>query len=735
LPQDSAKSKKYALLVGCTDYLNTAVPSLIGPENDVAFLGDVLAKQFGFAEADMTRLVGWPDKEPERPTAKNIAAGFEKLIQNAGPGDQVVILMAGHGVEVPIPETRQEPLNPLNPKLDGTDKVFLAADAETWNDVDGLKGGILDDQIGRWLDRLAEKGVAVWIILDCCHSGTMARDADDADVVRVRQVPPQALKIPAKAFDDAAARAKKMAKPQPDASSKPQPTTLNLSPRKGPGSVVAFYGCQSYEKALEMTLPAGVSKARGNWHGLMSYHLTAALKNQQKRLTYRELGYLLVAAFQTARGSHDPTPFCEGDLDREVLDVKVWPKRSRIILAAAGGKLNVNAGGFAGLTPGSILAIHPPADDPRDAKDILGYVKVVDADAGTANVEPCAYAKMAAVQPAAFPKLATCELIVQDLGDLRLRLAIAREAGSKGKSADPIQAKRIANLAAALQVLSKETKKLVLLEEDPAKADWLLRVDGDKIQLRQADGRSSVDPREDALLVKAIAEGKGAGRMAYGLYDAANPKEIAAGLDRDLACIFTWKNVWRVAGITKGAADDEALVGCEIIKLKGKNTPDGPLESGAVVKPGQRLEIRVKNEQFDDLWVTVLFMDANFGIDVWFSDAVRGQKALAPLRFTVTAGSHGKEGIVVLAVPVKTHKNRPDFSFLEQPPLAKEQSTRGTRARDAGDAAKTPFERLMAYGAFGAGDTRSGERDVPDNPTTVLRSWVTVPAVKAAPAK
>src|SRR4029077_15140719 len=102
-----------------------------------------------------------------------------------------------------------------------------------------------------------------------------------------------------------------------------------------------------------------------------------------------------------------------------------------------------------GMTPGSILAVHPPANDPRDPKEVLGYVRVLSADPGSAVVEPCAHKGKAAVKADAFPKLATCELVVQELGDLRLRLAVARDVG--GQAANAVQAKRAANLTAALQ--------------------------------------------------------------------------------------------------------------------------------------------------------------------------------------------------------------------------------------------------------------------------------------------
>src|SRR5262249_12502332 len=157
----------------------------------------------------------------------------------------------------------------------------------------------------------------------------------------------------------------------------------------------------------------------------------------------RELGQLLVAAYPTHYTSA-PTPFCEGDLDREVLGVKVWPKRS-ILLEQVKGGLRVTAGGLHGLRPGSVLAVHPGANDKRDPRTVLGHVEVVSAAPGTAEVKPCAHAGKPPVPAKELPHLSQCTPVVQDLGDLRLKLAIGKAPG--GKAPSPQQAKREKDLA------------------------------------------------------------------------------------------------------------------------------------------------------------------------------------------------------------------------------------------------------------------------------------------------
>ena len=49
----------------------------------------------------------------------------------------------------------------------------------------------------------------------------------------------------------------------------------------------------------------------------------------------------------------------------------------------------------------------------------------------------------------------------------------------------------------------------------------------------------------------------------------------------------------------------------DVLKMKDKTTPDGNCWSCASVKPGQRIQLNMSNDSNEDLWVTVLFLDAN----------------------------------------------------------------------------------------------------------------------------
>ena len=80
----------------------------------------------------------------------------------------------------------------------------------------------------------------------------------------------------------------------------------------------------------------------------------------------------------------------------------------------------MNAGSLMGLTPDSILSVHPPVGDSRDPKTILGYVQAKAVEPSQAEVRPCAYpAGKSAAAPDELPDGAVCRVVERSVGDLR----------------------------------------------------------------------------------------------------------------------------------------------------------------------------------------------------------------------------------------------------------------------------------------------------------------------------
>jgi hypothetical protein len=526
-----------------------------------------------------------------------------------------------------------------------------------------------------------------------------------------------------------------------------EPGALNRSPTQGgKGSVVAFYAAQSFEKAPELPRPSDAPRTSKHYYGMLTYTLTKALQERKSAMTYRELARVLVSAYRAERGSHPPTPYCEGDLDREVLGLTRWPPQDDIVLHKDGATLKVSAGELRGLTAGCVLAVHPPAGDARGRKAIVGYIKVVAATSSDAQVEACSAPGAEAagsgtpVAGAALPDLARCTIVARDVGDMRVKLARCHFPAGKPESAESRQ------LAAALDLLSSEVRDLVRIVPAEAEADWVLFVVTP--EQARAMGLGGL-PRPMALLMQGDgrkvlpADGKAARAMVKpgfsrvprvaARYAVEDPKRLAGLLERDLQRIFTWQNVWRVAGVAtnrgtagggKSASEDYGLK-FEVLKLKGpRKVADGQLTNGASVIPGQRIRARLANEGPHVLWVTLLVLDGKFGFQVLRPMVLVSGASRDLLQGTITGDTTGTEGFVVLALPTTVNKSQPNFEFLAQPPLG-QGSREATRGGEA--AAATPFGRLMAGAALGKGQ-RSFQEEVPTNPAVLSWSWQTLPA-------
>ncbi|MBL8383437.1 MAG: caspase family protein, partial [Burkholderiales bacterium] len=144
-----------ALLVGIAEYADPA-NRLDGPVNDV-FRVSASLQELGFP-ADGIRVV-----LNDRATAAGIRERLAWLLGDARPGDQLVFYFAGHGAQVPGYGRDAE--------VDRVDECLVP------HDFDWSAGrAITDDEFAGLYSQLPyETGFTA--ILDCCHSGGMARAA------------------------------------------------------------------------------------------------------------------------------------------------------------------------------------------------------------------------------------------------------------------------------------------------------------------------------------------------------------------------------------------------------------------------------------------------------------------------------------------------------------------------------------------------------------------------------
>ncbi len=165
-----------AVLVGVGAYADPALVPLDGARNDAVLMGETLARRFGVARGDIALLTDHAEQarpaSPLRadalPTRAAILAALAQAAQRTKPGDQLVILLSGHGAQQPEAIAGDEP--------DGLDELFLPADSAVPTDAGGRFGNaIVDGELGRALAAVLDRGGDVLLFADFCHSGDALR--------------------------------------------------------------------------------------------------------------------------------------------------------------------------------------------------------------------------------------------------------------------------------------------------------------------------------------------------------------------------------------------------------------------------------------------------------------------------------------------------------------------------------------------------------------------------------
>ena len=707
-----------ALLVGCTEYPHlphAARWRLEGPANDVALLREVLTKR-GFRAEDIAMLKGWPAEEALRPTRANIERHFKRLAEQSGQGDQVVVLLSGHGSQQPAADT------PDNVEPDGLDELFLPADVKGWT---GRKGGVanavVDNELRAWLEAITAKGALLWVLVDSCHSGTMTRGAPDRRE-RYRFVPVTVL-VPGGVVE--AAQRSAAQRPPAKEQTRGQPGAMALATR---GNMVAMFACQSDELAPELIRPPDGD----NFHGLFTYTLAQVLTQSPGALTYRQLADRIVTSYRS-QGRWNPTPLVEGTmLDRQVLPAAAPARRPGIAIGEPTGQgtTRVLAGALSGLSPLSVLSVYPPAAE-KHADSVIGHVRLTHVGATTSTAEPVAFGGLAAPAQDKLKPGSRCKVAFVDFGDLRLKCAVQTQ--TTDASGTPTTVTHAAGkghkaIEAALAGEAQQTGNLVRRVDDPAAAEWFVRLVDGQVYLVPAAGWQR----------RFLGAGAGTRAVAppqFQLGAPAKPDELAKKLTSALASIARAQHLMHLARTGAGEAD-ASQVELGMLAYKSRDDAKGTVlgfgTAGREVTAGDWVAFRVSNRGSAAADVTLLFIDSGYGISCLFPAAgIVGDNRLAPgkdlttPRVQVTADTIGAEQLVMIAV--RAGRDPVDFSCLEQATLAKARA-----AHRGASAMGSPLGRLLESAVYGSGKTRGlGAGDLGAF-TVRLLPWVTLPAKAGA---
>jgi hypothetical protein len=611
--------ENYALLIGANQY-----PSLEerwwlkGPANDVQLVATYLTTEapVAFAAENVTVLSDGV-AGAEAPTLAAIRGAFAELTAEVRPGDFVYLHFSGHGTQAPA-------LDPAT-ELDGLDELFLPVDIGPWSDQVGeVQNALVDDEIGALIDGLRAKGANVWAVFDSCHSGTATR-AVEADDVRVRQLPPEALGIDLDGVEVSRSV-------DPRATEAP----FDGGEGEGEGSFVAFFAAQTNEVTPEKNLPKG--KPGRKPQGVFTWTLMEVLA-EYPNATYGQVGQEVLRRY-AVKNLAKSTPLFEGDLDQVVFGGEGGARVSQWSAEVSEAGFVIPAGELHGLAVGDVLAVMGSAAAADD--EALGYVELRSVETFSATGQ--AVEKDGKVLPADLPKGVTLRKLDAGL-DFTLTVALP-VAGSA--PADAL-------LAALGDLQAAAGPRLSFVAAD-----------------QEADLRLAVlpeSPRPDAIWVlpsTGLAENLVATpSVSTGDKDGA---ELASVLADTLTTMARAQNLLKLAGAV-GASNPEVEV--ELLTRTPEDRTLRPLPFAPVptLVPDDEVHVLAKNNSDGPVDVNVLYIGADWSISHWFSGRLQPGDELKKGLFKISADVLGQERMLVVVTPARPQSPVEDLSYLAQDAL------------------------------------------------------------------
>ena len=662
---DKANPAKLALLIGCTQYDNPQIRDLKGPANDIVLMHDLLAARFGFAPQDITVLA--EGRGPMfRPTRKNIERAFRELeqkvraIAESGMEARVVIYFSGHGTRQPDGD-QDEP--------DGWDEVLLPADAGTW-DSEGkhLLNAIVDDELGKWTRAIANAPSHLWVIIDACHSGTALRgNANEAggetDVGEVaRFITSRSLGIP-----------EKLERPKGNKARRREREATN-------DRLVVFYAALPNEKAVER-IPYGSRDKKK--YGLFTHTMCRVLSESHQALSYDELVTRVRSRYRDWRRKK-PNPYAAGLLKQNTI---LLDHRAKVPItiqrdSTDDRRITIDAGLLRGVTPGSILAVYSPGTQ-GSGDALIGHVKVTDARPFQSVVQPERFDGRKAPQWHELKDGALCQLKEVDWGTLQITVGFDNRAvRAEPQALTKDQKAAIERVAKVARELTKDGRLPLRIVDSWRGADWVVQWRGSDLLLL---------PNHLAMTLGDLPH-----NMTVVRLDDKDDRTIGDVLIR----VARAENLLRLASpFASSGRGREGAVRVEWEMYDGKT--GRRLEPGVVLKDGQTVRWRPRNVCEHEIYVSVYYLDAAFGVTevmVW-NQPLRPGTAVPWHESDFRTPPAGVEHFLVIATKKIGSQPPPDLSCLVQSPLdlrrpVAMRSWTQRRVKMWNDLA--PLERLLA---------------------------------------
>ncbi len=255
--------KLFALLVGINDY-QPPVRKLQGCIHDIELMEKYLETRFAEEERHILIL------RNEQATYRNVIDRFRDHLSRAGKEDYVLFHYSGHGsCQISAKEFWEEYPRRL-------DETLVCYDSRQDNGLD-----LADKELAVLLAEVSRNCPHITVVLDCCHSGSGTREADDFEMLGARFTDSREEGTALESYIDGyyAKRRHNFAIPE--------------------SSHVLLAACKKDQKARE-------DKFSGVRHGVFTWHLIHTLQQHKSQISYKDLLMKCRIAIQQRSQNQDP---------------------------------------------------------------------------------------------------------------------------------------------------------------------------------------------------------------------------------------------------------------------------------------------------------------------------------------------------------------------------------------------------------------------------------------------
>lgn len=331
--------KLFALLVGIDTYPAT-INNLHGCVSDVNLWQEYLTNRF---DPRIETLIN------SDATRKNIIDLFRNHLCKAGESDVVLFHFSGHGSrELSAPQFKEY-------YPDKKDETLVCCDSRNNGGLD-----LADKELAVLLWEVAQKKPHIAVILDCCHSGSGTREADDFSLAGLRQTPERKHGTPRPIETYLDGQYKEM-------------TPINIPKSKH----VLMAACDRTQKAWETN----------DRNGLFTRTLIDVLLKSSTNISYADLFVRCRSAI--LKNAKNQTPQFETYYHflpySKFLDGQPLDRPARYFVYPEKDEWKMDCGAIHGLPtePGKKIEVALYSESPRDTagEEIAGYAETVSVGA------------------------------------------------------------------------------------------------------------------------------------------------------------------------------------------------------------------------------------------------------------------------------------------------------------------------------------------------------------------